>query len=124
MNVTCDKNISWIVNSIIWSGKAIFHRRQNGKCLDFPSSAFVSFHCFFSVEISGWFVISVIGTKPFVIKTPFMPESTWELMLPFQVFHPMLCDGRMSISASHFHERSSRDFSSNITKTLKAIFLL
>ena len=38
--------------------------------------------------------------EPFVIKTPFMPESTWELMLPFQVFHPMLGDGQMSNSTT------------------------
>ena len=29
-----------------------------------------------------------------------MPESTWELMLPFQVFHPMLGDGQMSNSTT------------------------
>ena len=42
----------------------------------------------------------VLPKKPFVIKTPFMPESTWELMLPFQVFHPMLGDGQMSNSTT------------------------
>ena len=56
--------------------------------------------------------------EPFLLN----PGAQKEAMFLHNFFHPILEDGRMSNSASHFHEGKEERFFKATTKTLKAFF--